>query len=201
MMKRIYTLALGLFLTTSLSFAQSSYKVGNKVADFTLKNTQDQQMSLGQFKDSKAVVVVFTSKNCPYARLYDGRLQTLANSYANKGVHFLFVNPAIGLEEGGDTIKTMADKVDTSISDMTYLLDYQQKVSKQFGAVKTPEVFVLQSSADGFYLRYKGAIDDNPQVETLAKEHYLKNALDAVLAGRTITITERRPTGCMIKKF
>lgn len=200
-MKRLYILAFGLFLTSSLAFAQGGYKVGTKVADFTLKNTQDQQMSLGQFKDSKAVVVVFTSKNCPYAKLYDGRLQTLATTYADRGVRFLFVNPAIGLEEGGDTIKTMADKIDTSISDMTYLLDYQQKVSKQFGAVKTPEVFLLQSSADGFYLRYKGAIDDNPQVETLAKEHYLKNALDAVLAGRTITTPERRPTGCMIKKF
>ncbi|QHL88859.1 redoxin domain-containing protein [Nibribacter ruber] len=199
-MKRIFTLSLGL-LISGLALAQTGYKIGAKVADFTLKNTKDQAMSLSQFKDAQVVVVVFTSKNCPYAKLYDGRLQTLANTYAGKGVKFIYVNPAIGLEEGGDTIKELSEQVDTSVSAMPYLLDNQQKVSKQFGAVKTPEVFVLQNSPDGFYLKYKGAIDDNPQVEAYAKEFYLKNALENALAGRPVTTAEIRPTGCMIKKF
>jgi len=196
-MKRYLTLAFALLLTSAV-FAQSGYRIGAKVSDFVLKDAQGQAVPLSSFKDNKVVVVVFTSVQCPNSKLYESRLQSVSQAYAGKGVSFVFVNSAIGLAEGS------APKAQPDVSsgaNFPYLVDEGQQLSKQFGATKAPEVFVLQNTADGFVLRYKGAIDDNPQVESYVKENYLRSALDDVLAGRTVSTPERRATGCLIKRF
>ncbi|MFC6997529.1 redoxin domain-containing protein [Rufibacter roseus] len=198
-MKRIYTLALTL-LIGSMAFAQSGYRVGVKVEDFTLKNLQGQAVPLSSFNDAQLVVVVFTSVKCPYAKSYEARLQQLDQTYAGRGVRFVYVNAPIGLEEG-TAPKAQPDDATANNLNYPYLVDEGQQLSKQFGATKAPEVFVLQNSPDGFFLRYKGAIDDNPQVESYVKERYLASALDNLLAGRSVGTSERRATGCMIKRF
>ncbi|GGK64663.1 redoxin domain-containing protein [Rufibacter glacialis] len=197
-MKRYLTFFLALLLTSTV-FAQTGYRVGGKVENFTLKDAQNQAVELANFKDAPLLVVVFTSVSCPYARLYEGRLQTLSQNYAGKGARFVYVNTTIGLEEGSQTDKAQPDRPSTQ--NFPYLIDEGQQLSKQFGATKAPEVFVLQNSPDGFYLRYKGAIDDNPQAENYVKERYLAGALDALLAGRSVANAERRATGCLIKRF
>ncbi|WP_192821778.1 redoxin family protein [Rufibacter sp. LB8] len=196
-MKRYFTLAFSLLLTASV-FAQGGYRIGSKITDFTLKDPSGQSVPLSSFSDAKAVVVVFTSVKCPYSKLYDARLQAISQNYGARGVRFVYVNAAIGLEEG-TAPKAQPDQ--TSTQTFPYLVDEGQNLSKQFGATKAPEVFVLQNSADGFYLRYKGAIDDNPQMESYVKENYLRTALDNVLANKTVTAAEKRATGCLIKRF
>ena len=79
--------------------------------------------------------------------------------------------------------------------------DDGQKISQQFGATKTPEAFVLQNVNGSFILKYKGAIDDNPQLESSVREPYLRNAIDAVVANRAVAVPEKRALGCMIKRF
>ncbi|RNI29703.1 thioredoxin family protein [Rufibacter immobilis] len=197
-MKQATTLLLAL-LFSSLAFAQSGYRIGAKVNSFTLKDGQNQSVELANFKDAQVLVVVFTSVNCPYAKLYENRLQDLAQTYTGKGARFVYVNTAIGLEEGGQAPKAQPDRPSTQ--NFPFLIDEGQQLSKQFGATKAPEVFVLQNSADGFYLRYKGAIDDNPQAEAYVKQRYLANALEALLAGRSVPAAELRATGCLIKRF
>lgn len=187
-------------LLTSAAFAQTGYRVGSKIEDFTLKDAQNQSVPLSSFNDAQLVVVVFTSVKCPYAKSYETRLQNLDQTYSGKGVRFVYVNAAIGLEEG-KAPKAQPDEANTAAQDFPYLIDEGQNLSKQFGATKAPEVFVLQNSADGFYLRYKGAIDDNPQVPSYVKEKYLASALDNLLANRPVGTAERRATGCMIKRF
>ncbi|AKQ46364.1 alkyl hydroperoxide reductase [Rufibacter radiotolerans] len=197
-MNRYFTFLLA-FLLSSAAFAQNGYRIGSKVENFTLKNAQNQSVELNSFKDAPVLVVVFTSVNCPYAKLYDGRIQSLSKAYAGKGVRFVYVNTNIGLEEGGEAAQAQPD-LPTSNS-FPYLIDEGQQLSKKFGATKAPEVFVLQNAQDGFYLRYKGAIDDNPQAEAYVKDRYLATALDAVLAGKSVSSAERRATGCLIKRF
>ncbi len=185
-----------ILLATIGVFAQTGYKLGDKVASFSLKDAGGKEVSLGDFNSGKALVVVFTNTTCPYAKLYENRLVNLAGIYAGKSVQFVFINPSIG-GEGGETLEDMAAKKYS----FPYLVDEGQKISAQFGATKTPEAFVLYNSGNGFVLKYKGAIDDNPQVETSVKNSYLKTVIDEVLANKTVTVLDKRPTGCMIKRY
>ena len=196
-MKFLATLAAALLLTVSAFAQSSSYKLSDKVADFTLQGVGNTKVSLSDFANSKTVVLVFTNNTCPYAKLYENRLITLSSTYANKGVQFIFVNPGIGMGEGSETLEDMA----TKNYRFPYLADEGQKVSSSFGATKTPEVFVLHNTSNGFVLKYKGAIDDNPQVESGVKNPYLKSVIDEVLANRSVTVADKRATGCLIRKY
>lgn len=196
-MKFLATLTAALLLSIGVFAQGSSYQLGDKVADFTLKGVGNSTTSLSDFADSKTVVLVFTNNTCPYAKLYENRLVTLSSAYANKGVQFIFINPGVGMGEGSETLEEMASKN----YKFPYLADEGQKLSARFGATKTPEVFVLHNTGDGFVLKYKGAVDDNPQVESGVKTPYLKNVIDEVLANRAITVADKRATGCLIKKY
>ncbi|GAB3530321.1 thioredoxin family protein [Pontibacter brevis] len=194
-MNYLASLATAFFLSVG-AFAQSGgYQLGDKVSDFSLKGSNNQTVSLADFTNAKTVVLVFTNSQCPYAKLYENRLVTLASTYANKGVQFVFVNPGLG--DGGETLETMAAKNYS----FPYLADEGQKISRQFGATKTPEVFVLHNTGNEFVLKYKGAIDDNPQVESGVKNYYLRSVIDSVLANKTVATLDKRATGCLIKKY
>ena len=197
-MKYLLTLILSGFIYLSAAAQQGGVKVGQTVPNLSIPGVGGKTTSLSDYKNNKAVAIVFVSQSCPNSRLYESRLSSLAAAYAEKGVTFLFVHPAISMEQGGEG---KADNVTTVLTRLTYLPDEGQKLSTQLGATKTPEVFLLQNTNDSFVLKYKGAIDDNPQLETAVKEAYLQNALDAVLAGRLVLLPERRATGCMIKRF
>ena len=184
------------FTISAYAFAQGGgYQLGDKVANFTLQGANNQTVSLNDFASAKTVVLVFTNNQCPYAKLYENRLVTLASTYASKGVQFIFINPGAG--EGSETLEEMSAKN----YNFPYLADAGQKISNQFGATKTPEVFVLHNTGNAFVLKYKGAIDDNPQVETGVKSHYLRGVIDDVLANRPISAGDKRATGCLIKKY
>lgn len=198
-MKLIFTLICTLVAFTGV-MAQVPYQIGGKVETFTLPDPSGKDIALKDFAQSKAVVVVFTNNSCPYTKLYENRLVGLANSYASRGVQFLFVNPSVNQQEGGESRQEMAAKASAANYPFPYLSDEGQKISGRFGASRTPEVFVLQNLNGDFVLNYKGAIDDNPQAEDFVKEPYLRNALDGLLQNRQVPTPERRATGCMIRR-
>ncbi|KAA5548705.1 thioredoxin-like domain-containing protein [Adhaeribacter rhizoryzae] len=179
-----YFLLLLLTITTSGSLLAQGLGIGQPVKDFTI---------LADYSNTKAVAVIFLNQSCPNSRLYENRLSQLASNYAAKGVTFLFINPAISMEEGNSAAG--------GNTNLKLLPDNGQKISQQFGATKTPEAFLLQNVNGSFVLKYKGAIDDNPQLESSVKEPYLRNALDAVLANKAVAVSEKRALGCMIKRF
>ncbi|PRY16462.1 AhpC/TSA family protein [Pontibacter ummariensis] len=194
-MKYLASLATA-FLLTASAFAQTGgYQLGDKVADFSLQGSNNASTSLSDFANAKTVVLVFTNNHCPYAKLYENRLVTLASNYANRGVQFIFINPGLG--DGSETLEGMASKNYS----FPYLADQGQKLSAKFGATKTPEVFVLHNNNGEFILKYKGAIDDNPQVESSVKNYYLKNVIDEMLANKAVTPMDKRATGCLIKRY
>ncbi|SFG84776.1 redoxin domain-containing protein [Pontibacter chinhatensis] len=191
-MKQLFTLATALLVSVGV-YAQG-YKVGDKVADFTLQGANNQSVTLSELANAKTVVLVFTNNQCPYAKLYENRLVTLASNYNAKGTQFIFINPGAG--DAGETLQDMASRKYSP-----YLADVGQKVSSQFGATKTPEVFVLHNTGEEFILKYKGAIDDNPQMESGVKNFYLRNVLDEVIANHPVSTSDKRATGCLIKKY
>ncbi|MGV3640429.1 MAG: redoxin domain-containing protein [Adhaeribacter sp.] len=201
-MKNLYTLLLTL-LFPALAFAQTpgGYKIGQVVQDFTLSATDGKAATLSDHGSAKAVVVVFVNRLCPNDRIYAQRLQKLAATYSSQGVHFLYIQPTLSMENGGTAAKALAQEVPAGPNPPQVLIDPRHQVTNQFGATKVPEVFVLQPGTGGFHVRYKGAIDDNPQLEAGVREAYLRQALDALLANRPVANPEERPFGCMIKRL
>lgn len=191
-------------LTASLvpAFRASAqgYAPGAAVAAFSLKAADGKAVSLTDLATAKAVVVVFTNPFCPYTKLYEGRLAALAKAGEALGVRYLFVNPAPG-EKPTSAQQVAATGSPDKLAGFTVLADEGQVLTKAFGATKTPEAFVLQPGGGQFLLRYRGAIDDNPQVESDVREFYLREAVNMINAGQAVKTGERRAAGCLIKTF
>jgi peroxiredoxin len=187
-MRKIIPIAL-MFLLSGNLFAQN-------VADFTLTDVQSNgSVSLKNYINKKGVVLIFTSNVCPYSVYYEGRITQLISDYSDN-FQFLLINSFIDDKETPDQ---MRNKISAWGLAVPYLADKDGSVMKAFGARKSPEVFLLKNNGGTFSIFYKGAIDNNPQVETDVKERYLKNNIDNLLSGRSATNTGTRPIGCMIK--
>lgn len=189
-------------LLVSLAATFPGYQTGNRIDNFTLTNTvTNQPVSLSDFAREKGVVIIFTSNYCPYAKLYEGRITALASEFDGQGMKFLLINSNTSADDVEDTVEEMAKYAREKGWRIPYLADKEHKVSQMFGATKTPEAFVLQNTGNGaFILKYRGAIDDNPQVASAVSTSYLRDAVAAVLNKKNLGLVEKRPTGCMIKK-
>jgi peroxiredoxin len=181
---------------TSLLYGQT-YIVGDKVGSFTLTNAiENNQVSLADFQNSKGVVIVFTNHSCPYSKLYENRLLKLASEFQSKDVRFILINTNSLKTE--DQQAGMAQHAKQNNYPFPYLIDAGGITSKQFGASKTPETFVLKNINGSFVLFYKGAIDDNPQTANDVSSYYLKDAINSLITNSPIKVSEKRASGCMI---
>jgi len=197
---RFSILAAATLFFCAAAFSPAHAQGSRTVTDFTLQNAAKANVSLSSYASNKAVVVVFINQNCTYSKLYQDRLSALASTYGGRGVQFLFIDTPINLDaaNAGDAQRL---SIKSSSGGIAYLTDEGQKASNLLGATKTPEVVVLQPASGGFAVRYKGGIDDNPQQESDARQHYLAQVLDNLLAGRAAGVADNRPAGCLIKKF
>lgn len=186
-----------------LSFApaEKAYKVGDQVADFTLKNTvTGKPVSLYNLPGaSKGVVVMFTCNHCPFAKKYEQRIIDLDKKYAAKGFPVLAISPndpTIAPDDAPDLLAARAKEKNYSFP---YAYDETQAVAKAFGAAKTPHAFLVVKENGKWVLKYMGGIDDNADEPENVKKPYLSNAIDAVLAGKAVEVTETKAIGCTIK--
>jgi peroxiredoxin len=165
------------------------------VKDFTLTNTKDgKEVSLSNYTSSKAVVIVFTSHECPFDNYYKDRIKELIQTYAGR-VPFLMVNSNT---EDQESVQQMA--IHYTDLQVPYLADKDQVVMSNLAAKKTPEVFILTPAGGKFIIAYNGAIDDNPQSAKDAKQYFLKDAIEKTLSGQKIDISTQRATGCTVRK-
>jgi peroxiredoxin len=165
------------------------------VADFSLNDVNKKTVvALSEFKNLNAVVVLFTTNECPFDSYYKTRVKTLIESYSGK-VQFLLINSANDPQE---TPEKMA--IHYTDFGVPYLEDKEQVAMDLFGARKSPEVYLLKPEGNQFKVVYSGAIDDNPQVAEDTKENYLKDAIDKVLTGQKIEIENNRVIGCTIRR-
>lgn len=191
-----------LLLTFILAVCGLSQEFNNdpvEISDFTLPNAADgSDFSLSQFSNAKAVAVIFTSHYCPYAKFYKDRISKLVDQYQGQNVRFILINSTNPQKSfsGSEDYMEIAGKDSLSVP---YLRDSQQKVADLFGARKTPEAFLLRKSNNNFEVVYHGALDDNPQVASDVNQHFLKDAIDAVLKGHLPLKAFNYPTGCIIK--
>jgi peroxiredoxin len=179
--------------------------VGSPAPDFTLPGVDGKTYSLASFKGSKALVVIFTAVHCPTAEVYEERIKQLVTDYRARGVAFVAIQPnnaqAVRLDEMGytdlgDSLEDMKIRAEHRKFNFPFLYDGDnQEVSRLYGPVATPHVFVFDAART---LRYQGRIDSNPR-EAYAKVPDTRNAIDAVLAGSTVPIEKTPAVGCSVK--
>ncbi len=166
--------------------------IGEQAPDFELPDTEGTPYGPD---GNPATVVVFTCNHCPYALAWHERILAAARDYAERGVRFLAVNANDAGRYPRDSLEAMKRRVAAESWPLPYLRDETQEVARAYDAKTTPDVFVLDSQRR---LRYRGAPDtdyDDPGQNAA----WLRQALDAVLAGEEPQPAETRPVGCSIK--
>ncbi|QDU94625.1 redoxin domain-containing protein [Lignipirellula cremea] len=170
--------------------------VGRTIDNFELQDYRGKAVKLDDFRDSKAVVVIFLGTECPLAKLYAPRLCALAAEYESQGVAFLGINANVQ-----DSITEVGAYARIHEIKFPLLKDSGNRVADAMGAIRTPEAFLLDGQRR---VRYWGRIDDqygvgyardNPQRQDL------KEAIDQLLAGKPITLPEAEATGCHIGRI
>ncbi|WP_294818270.1 thioredoxin family protein [uncultured Flavobacterium sp.] len=195
---------LGVFFVMGLAAAftvkpAAGYKVGDIATDFSLKNVNNKMVSLKNMKDAKGYIVVFTCNHCPYAVAYEDRIVALDAKYKKLGYPVVAINPNNPEKQKDDSFARMQQRAKEKKFTFPYLLDEGQKIYPQYGATKTPHVYILQKTAKGNVVKYIGAIDDNYEDAKAVKTKYVENAVDALLKNKEVSVKETKAIGCSIK--
>lgn len=174
----------------------SNLKIGDKAITFDLPGVDGKRHALAGYVGKDALVVVFTCNHCPYAQAWEDRLIQIQADYAAKGVQLLAINANDAVKYPGDSFAQMKERAAAKGFNFPYLHDETQEVARAYGAQRTPEVFAFDKDR---VLRYQGTVDDNYEDPAAVKAPYLRQALDAVLAGKPAPTAETAPVGCTIK--
>jgi len=177
----------------------NGYEVGDIATDFELKNINGNMVSLADYKDAKGYIVIFTCNTCPYAVQYEDRIIDLDKKYADKGYPVVAIMPNNPDVQPGDSMEAMKARAFSKGFTFPYLMDEGQKIYPQYGATKTPHVYLLEKTDKGNVVKYIGAIDDNYKDAEAVNTKYVEEAVDALMSGKVIKETKTRAIGCSIK--
>lgn len=205
-MKKVFKVTLALVVlitvsafTTKSNITDSGYKIGDVATDFELENIDGKMVSFSDYDDAKGFIVVFTCNTCPYAVAYEDRVQGLNKKYADKGYPVIAIMPNNINVKPGDNMEAMKTRAKEKGFTFPYLMDAGQDIYPQYGATKTPHVYILQKEQKGNVVKYIGAIDDNYQDADAVKTKYVEDAVDALLNNKEVKIKETKAIGCSIK--
>ena len=177
---------------TSVAGEKGPFAVGDKAPGFEgLIGIDDQKHSLEDYAHAKAIAIVFTCNHCPVAVDYEDRLIALHNDYAESGVQLVAIN-VNNLE--ADRLPAMKQRAEDKGFEFPYLYDPTQKVGKDYEATVTPHAYLLDGDRR---LAFVGPIDDSQGGQVT--QDYLRDAIDAVLAGQAPAVASEPPFGCSIK--
>ena len=179
--------------------------LGAGAPDFNLPGVDGRNWSLKDFAAAKVLVVIFTCNHCPTAQYYEGRIKKLVGDYKDKGVAVVGIMPndpkSVRLDELGwtdlsDSFDEMKIRAKDAAFNFPYLYDGDtETVSRAYGPAVTPHAFVFDAARK---LRYVGAIDDSERIEKVTK-HYVRDAIDALLANKEPAPAQTKVVGCSTK--
>src|ERR687898_1006355 len=169
---------------------------GDEAIGFELPGVDDQRHALIDYADKEAIAVIFTCNHCPYARAWEDRIVQIQDDYAGRGVQVIAISANDPQKYPADSFPKMKERAQEKGFNFPYLYDESQEVARAYGAERTPEVFLFDK---GGTLRYHGTVDDNYEDPAAVNVHYLREALEAVLAGRDPSTAETTPVGRTIK--
>lgn len=184
---------------TVINSVSSGYEVGDNATDFNLKNIDDKIVSLSDYKEVKGYIVIFTCNHCPFAVAYEDRIIALDKKYKKLGYPVIAINPNNPEVQEKDSFELMKVRAKEKGFTFPYLFDEGQKIYPQYGATKTPHVYILEKTKKGNIVKYIGAIDDNYADESAVKVKYVENAVDALLKNKEVSVKVTKAIGCSIK--
>jgi thiol-disulfide isomerase/thioredoxin len=171
-------------------------RIGDPLPPFhSLKGVDGKIRSASEFA-SPVLVVVFSCNHCPYVQAYEDRMMAFQKEYGPKGVELVAINSNEEKNYPEDSYAEMVKRSSARKFNFPYLRDADQAGANAFGATHTPQFFVFDKERK---LRYSGKLDDNWKEPAEAKEFYLRDAVDAVIAGRPVKVPETHSIGCTIK--
>jgi peroxiredoxin len=180
-------------LTLSQAFLAAAPQVGAPAPRFTLTTVDGKTFSLADAARShKAVVVMFIATKCPYSNAYNDRMRDMAAAYEKQGILFAGIN-----SNKTEPAEEVIDHAKKHGFTFPLMKDPDNKVADLYEARHTPEIFVVDPEGK---LRYHGRIDENYEAPTKVTSPDLKNALDALIAGRPLAKAETKAFGCSIKR-
>ncbi|MBQ4803674.1 thioredoxin family protein [Aquimarina sp. MMG015] len=183
----------------NLSDSDAGYVIGDVATDFSLKNIDDTTVSLADYKDAKGFIVIFTCNHCPYSVAYEDRIIELDKAFKDKGYPVIAINPNNPKAYPTDSFDNMKVRAKEKGFTFPYLFDDGQKIYPQYGATKTPHVYILEKTANGNVVRYIGAIDNNYKDASAADKKYAEDAINALLKGEKVPLETTKAIGCSIK--
>jgi len=170
--------------------------LGHKLVPFTLPGVDDKTHASSDFAEAEALAVIFSCNHCPYVRAWEDRMVQIQADYVDKGVRLVAINSNDPGKHPDDSFPAMKVRAQEKGFNFPYLHDETQEVAHSYGAERTPEIFLFDKAG---VLRYHGAIDDVYDDPNEVEVHYLRDALDAVLAGNDPPLAQTPPVGCTIK--
>jgi peroxiredoxin len=194
---------------TSASFIvdeRKTLEIGASAPDFKLQGVDGKTYTLASFKDAKVLAVVFICNHCPTSQAYEKRLIKLTSDYASKGVSVVAINPnnpaalrldELGYSDVGDSFDEMKVRAKDANFNFPYLYDGETEIaSNKYGPVSTPHIFIFDKDRK---LRYQGRIDDMENPDKTPTSQDTRNAIDALLAGKEISVKTTKVFGCSVK--
>jgi peroxiredoxin len=169
--------------------------IGSPAPDFALTGVDGREHTLADYRDSELLVLIQSCNHCPYVIAWEGRMIAVQDDYAARGFRLVAVNSNDASRYPHDSFEQMALRASERGFPFDYLQDPEQTLVRALGAERTPEVFVFDRDRT---LVYHGAIDDNRD-DTAVGQHYLRDALDAALAGTAPALAETPSVGCTVK--
>jgi peroxiredoxin len=180
-------------------------KIGSHAPEFNLPGTDGKTHRLSNYASSKLLLVIFSCDHCPIASMYERRVEQLVSDYRNRGVAVVVImgnDPKaihlseLGHTDLGDSLPEMKLRAAYRHFNFPYLYDGDtQSVALKYGPIATPHAFLFDQQRT---LRYEGRIDNNAR-EQLATKHELRDAIDALLAGRPVQVHDTPVMGCSTK--
>jgi peroxiredoxin len=173
-------------------------KRGELAPFFDLPGVDGRRYRREAIQGTKAMLIVFSCNHCPYVIMNEGRLIEIARQYAPLGVGTAFINANDAAAYPDDSFEDMKRRARDKAYPFPYLHDESQQVAKSYGAAYTPQIFVFDRE---LHLAYTGSVDDdnNHKTRKPAQKHYLKDALDDLIAGVPVRVAETQAIGCTIK--
>ena len=172
-----------------------SIALADHAPSFRLPGVDGSEHTLASYDDADVLVLIQSCNHCPYVQAWEGRMKAIQGDYAGRAVRLVAINSNDSERYPEDSFEEMKRRASREGFNFDYLHDEDQAVGRALGAERTPEVFVFDR---GRRLVYHGAIDDSRD-DRQVRQNYLRDALDAALAGDEPAVAETPPSGCSVK--
>jgi peroxiredoxin len=190
-----------LVMAATAAWSQGTPKVlaigaGVPKADIKMASADGRSVSINDVKGNKGTLVIFTCNHCPWAKAWQTRIVDLGNTYAQRGVGVMLVNSNDPEAYEEDAFPVMQERAKELKMEVPYVVDATSDLARAFGASHTPEAFLFDRKGK---LVYHGGIDDNAREPEKVSARWLRDALEATVAGKAVALKETKALGCGIK--